>query len=53
MKAVNEYGLTEDIVKKLPDLHRAGSELPSKHAGDLRQYGPLPSSGRRHARGIW
>ena len=36
-EAVNEYGLTEeDIVKKwLPDLHRAGSKLPSKHAGDL------------------
>ena len=35
-EAVNKYGLTEeDIVKMATGLHRAGSELPSKHAGDL------------------
>ena len=35
-EAVNEYGLTEeDIVKMATGSHRAGSKLPSKHAGDL------------------
>ncbi len=54
-EAVNEYGLTEeDIVKWLPDLHRADQITNTKHTGDLQQYGPLPSSGRRHARrNLW